>query len=119
MRIELHSIVLQFWKQWIFIALITATWLIITFVPTFGDCPRGYVGPGGNHEHGKYKNCTGGMAGYVDRLILGADHLYDGPTCKEVYDTKIPYDPEGKMLLFIVLFNNQTLVCPKKVSWVF
>jgi len=95
LRIELHSIVLQFWKQWICIALITATWLIITFVPTFGDCPRGYVGPGGYHEHGKYQNCTGGMAGYVDRLILGADHLYDGPTCKEVYNTKIPYDPEG------------------------
>ena len=36
-----------------------------------------------------------GMAGYVDRLIMGPSHLYDGPTCKEIYDTKIPYDPEG------------------------
>lgn len=36
-----------------------------------------------------------GMAGYVDRLILGSSHLYNGPTCKEIYETKIPYDPEG------------------------
>jgi hypothetical protein len=37
-----------------------------------------------------------GMAGYLDRKLLGSAHLYNEPTCKEVYNTKIPYDPEGK-----------------------
>ncbi len=36
-----------------------------------------------------------GAAGYIDRVILGPSHLYGEPTCKEIYDTKIPYDPEG------------------------
>jgi len=36
-----------------------------------------------------------GAAGYVDRVVLGPSHLYQSPTCKEIYDTKIPYDPEG------------------------
>jgi len=36
-----------------------------------------------------------GAAGYIDRTVLGPTHLYGSPTCKEIYDTKIPYDPEG------------------------
>lgn len=36
-----------------------------------------------------------GAAGYVDRVVLGSSHIYQSPTCKEIYDTKIPYDPEG------------------------
>lgn len=37
-----------------------------------------------------------GIAGYLDRTIMGPSHLYDYPTCKEVYKTQVPYDPEGK-----------------------
>jgi hypothetical protein len=37
-----------------------------------------------------------GAAGYVDKQVLGISHLYPEPTCKEIYHTKIPYDPEGK-----------------------
>ena len=37
-----------------------------------------------------------GAAGYIDRIILGNSHLYNEPTCKDIYHTKIPYDPEGK-----------------------
>jgi hypothetical protein len=42
------------------------------------------------------------MAGYIDRIILGPSHVYGGPTCKEVYKTQIPYDPEGKSKNYIV-----------------
>jgi heparan-alpha-glucosaminide N-acetyltransferase len=38
----------------------TVAWVLITFIPKFDNCPRGYLGPGGKHEHGKYQNCTGG-----------------------------------------------------------
>ena len=31
---------------------------------------------------GKYVNCTGGAAGYIDRLILTAGHMYRHGTCK-------------------------------------
>lgn len=47
------------------------------------------------HENGSYYNCTGGAAGYIDRLILGRYHLYQYPTCREIYQTTEPYDPEG------------------------
>ena len=39
-------------------------------------CFRGYLGPGGLHDGGKYFNCTGGATGYIDRLILGGNHMY-------------------------------------------
>ena len=48
-------------------------------------CCRGYLGPGGLAEHGKYFNCTGGAAGYIDRLVLGESHLYGGATFKVIY----------------------------------
>ena len=28
---------------------------------------------------------TGGSHRYIDRLLLGVDHLYDEPTCMEAY----------------------------------
>lgn len=43
---------------------------------------RGYLGPGGLAEQGKYQNCTGGAAGYIDRLVFGNNHMYGHPTCK-------------------------------------
>ena len=45
-----------------------------------------------------------GAAGYLDRVILGNDHLYDSPTCKDIYGTQVPYDPEGKQKI-IFLFR--------------
>ncbi len=89
------------------------TWILITFIPKFENCPNGYLGPGGKHDHGIYQNCTGGksrrkkrldrliesflgIAGYIDRKIFGNSHILNHPTCKDIYDTLIPYDPEGK-----------------------
>ncbi len=37
-----------------------------------------------------------GAAGYIDRIILSSSHMFNNPTCKAVYDTQVPYDPEGK-----------------------
>ena len=30
--------------------------------------------------------------------------MYGYPTCKEIYDTKMPYDPEGMRRLILRLF---------------
>lgn len=43
---------------------------------------RGYLGPGGLAEDGKYIDCTGGAAGYIDRVIFGSAHIYQNPTSK-------------------------------------
>lgn len=42
--------------------------------------PRGYLGPGGIGDLGKHPNCTGGAAGYIDRVLLGDSHLYQHPS---------------------------------------
>ncbi|CAF3886709.1 unnamed protein product [Rotaria sp. Silwood1] len=103
LRIELFKSVFQYWIQWLFVILIIIAWILITFLLPVPNCPTGYLGPGGKHDHGKYWNCTG-AAGYIDRVILGNSHLYDQPTCKEIYSTKIPYDPEGIMGILTGIF---------------
>lgn len=55
---------------------------------------RGYTGPGGYHDNGKYFNCTGGAAGYIDKIILGDRHIYQYPTIMNIYESQ-PFDPEG------------------------
>lgn len=55
---------------------------------------RGYLGPGGIHEDGKYENCTGGAAGYIDKQILGLNHMYKYPTSYTIYGG-VAFDPEG------------------------
>lgn len=45
---------------------------------------RGYTGPGGIGEgFPNAFNCSGGMAGYIDRIALG-EHLYRFPTIKVI-----------------------------------
>lgn len=44
---------------------------------------------GGLHENGKYENCTGGITGYIDRIIFTDKHLYQYPTCQAVYGRNI------------------------------
>src|SRR5258708_5334672 len=46
------------------------------------DNYRGYLGPGGLHESGKFWNCTGGAAGRLDQWIFGQNHIYQDPTCQ-------------------------------------
>ena len=53
------------------------------------------MGPGGLFDDNTVLgNCTGGAAGYIDKLILSENHIYSNPTPKEVYHTD-PFDPEG------------------------
>jgi heparan-alpha-glucosaminide N-acetyltransferase len=39
-------------------------------------------------------SCVGGAAGYIDRWILGINHIYSNPTPKAIYGSG-PFDPEG------------------------
>ncbi|XP_011410226.1 PREDICTED: heparan-alpha-glucosaminide N-acetyltransferase-like isoform X2 [Amphimedon queenslandica] len=82
------------WVQWLVIVFLESLWLIITFSLKAPGCPRGYLGPGGRADGGKYSNCTGGIAGYIDSWILTDNHIYGHPTCKAIYHTG-SYDPEG------------------------
>ncbi|NWX91701.1 HGNAT acetyltransferase, partial [Nothoprocta pentlandii] len=87
--------ILPYWPQWVFILTLEAIWLCLTFLLPVPGCPRGYLGPGGIGDFGKYPNCTGGAAGYIDRLLLGEKHIYQHPSSSVLYQTKMPYDPEG------------------------
>lgn len=55
---------------------------------------RGYLGPGGRHENGKYFNCAGGAAGYIDKILLTLSHIDQKPAIDPVYGSG-PFDPEG------------------------
>ncbi|KAM9809083.1 heparan-alpha-glucosaminide N-acetyltransferase isoform 1-T1 [Syngnathus typhle] len=86
--------VVAYWPQWLTIILLETLWLCITFLLPVPNCPTGYLGAGGIGDDGLYPNCTGGAAGYVDRWLFG-DNMYRYPTCKELYRTTQPFDPEG------------------------
>ncbi|CAG6017829.1 unnamed protein product [Menidia menidia] len=86
--------VILYWPQWLIIILLETLWLCITFLMPVPSCPTGYLGAGGIGDDGLYANCTGGAAGYIDRRIFG-DNMYRYPTCKELYQTVQPFDPEG------------------------
>ncbi|XP_068726421.1 heparan-alpha-glucosaminide N-acetyltransferase-like isoform X2 [Montipora capricornis] len=90
--------VVALWGQWLFMLSILAIYIIVTFALEAPGCPRGYIGPGGLADNESYINCTGGIAGYIDRhLVFGPKHIYQSPTCMKTYKTKVPYDPEGAL----------------------
>lgn len=55
---------------------------------------RGYLGPGGRHQMLSQQNCTGGATGYIDRLVLSNNHMYQWGKARKTYDSR-PFDPEG------------------------
>lgn len=81
--------------QWTIMFVIVAFHLLVIFFIPVPHCGNGYLGPGGVHEMGRYNNCIGGAAGYVDRLIIGTHHLYQRPRAAVVYNENMPFDPEG------------------------
>ncbi|XP_054001196.1 heparan-alpha-glucosaminide N-acetyltransferase-like isoform X1 [Hylaeus anthracinus] len=88
--------ILDSWPQWLIMTCIVTTHTLITFLLPVPDCPRGYLGPGGQYDHrGKYANCTAGAAGHIDRTIFGT-HIYS-KTNDSVYGPILPHDPEGLM----------------------
>lgn len=90
-----------YWPQWIFVLALEAVWTFITFMLRVPGCPTGYLGPGGLSEGGKYFNCTGGAAAYIDVKVFGEHHIYGHTTAKPIYfptysnEQKIAFDPEG------------------------
>lgn len=80
----------------------------ITFLVTVPGCGKGYLGPGGLDEGGKYFNCTGGVAGYIDRQIFG-EHMYKAPI--NLYETKQYYDPEGEIFNKYLISAVSNLEC--------
>ncbi|XP_063979969.1 heparan-alpha-glucosaminide N-acetyltransferase [Diachasmimorpha longicaudata] len=91
--------------QWVVISSIVAAHCIITFRMKVPGCPTGYLGPGGNHKYGEFFNCTGGAAGYIDKLILGTDHIYQNPTINSIYGSG-PFDPEGILGCLTTIFQT-------------
>ncbi|XP_048512390.1 heparan-alpha-glucosaminide N-acetyltransferase [Athalia rosae] len=88
------SDILALLPQWVWISGIVAAHFLITFHLPVPGCPTGYLGPGGRHEDGKYFECAGGAAGYVDRKLLGVEHIFQRPAVDSVYGSG-PFDPEG------------------------
>ncbi|EDV27066.1 uncharacterized protein TRIADDRAFT_54611 [Trichoplax adhaerens] len=82
-------------KMWPIMVLIVGLHTYVTLTAAVPDCPVGYSGPGGKSDDGKYYNCTGGIAGFIDRFVFGSNHLYSRPTCKLLYQSSQPFDPEG------------------------
>eukprot|EP01116_Phalansterium_solitarium_P010286 TRINITY_DN2490_c0_g1_i1.p1 TRINITY_DN2490_c0_g1~~TRINITY_DN2490_c0_g1_i1.p1 ORF type:complete len:629 (-),score=137.35 TRINITY_DN2490_c0_g1_i1:108-1994(-) len=80
--------------QWFIMLSLVFTWLMLTFLVDVPGCGRGYLGPGGIGDFGMYPDCTGGAAGYLDKLVFGTKFIYQSPTCQSVYLTGA-YDPEG------------------------
>ncbi|XP_057309228.1 heparan-alpha-glucosaminide N-acetyltransferase-like isoform X2 [Hydractinia symbiolongicarpus] len=83
-----------FRMQHIVMLLILLVYLLLTFLLPVPGCPKGYLGPGGIGDYGKYKNCTGGAAKYIDMKVFGLNHIYQGPTCQDYYKCHA-HDPEG------------------------
>ncbi|XP_012939441.1 heparan-alpha-glucosaminide N-acetyltransferase [Aplysia californica] len=84
-----------YWAEWLVNLAFVVLHLIITFVMPVPGCPSGYLGPGGLENGGRFFNCTGGAAGYLDRKIFGPAHIYRHPTSTEIYKQSVGYDPEG------------------------
>ena len=59
------------WLHMVVVGLVVFVWFMLTYFVQIEGCPKGYMGPGGLEHHGLYYNCTGGVAGYFDILILG------------------------------------------------
>ncbi|KAM9314998.1 heparan-alpha-glucosaminide N-acetyltransferase isoform 1-T1 [Pholidichthys leucotaenia] len=87
--------ILLYWPAWLCVILLEILWLVLTFILPVPNCPTGYLGPGGIGDMGLYSNCTGGAAGFIDRWLLGENHIYQNPSSRVIYATHIPYDPEG------------------------
>ena len=81
--------------QWVVMLGILLIHASLTFLLPVPGCPTGYLGPGGAQENYIYANCTGGSASYIDAQIFGLKHMYTHPSSMRIYDSKVPFDPEG------------------------
>ncbi|XP_050301066.1 heparan-alpha-glucosaminide N-acetyltransferase-like [Anthonomus grandis grandis] len=82
------------WAQWLFVLTLISIHTCVTFLANVPNCGKGYLGPGGLDEMGMHINCTGGVAGYIDRQVFGK-HLLRSSQFQKVYESKVLFDPEG------------------------
>ncbi|EEB11606.1 conserved hypothetical protein [Pediculus humanus corporis] len=87
--------IIKIWIQWLVPILLVAIHVIITFTLHVPGCPLGYTGPGGLSNHSAFRNCTGGAAGYIDRLIITDNHMYHRGSFLKIFKPSVPFDPEG------------------------
>ncbi|GFT58619.1 heparan-alpha-glucosaminide N-acetyltransferase [Nephila pilipes] len=96
--------IISYGGEWLVMLSFLITHILLMYLVHPPNCPLGYFGPGGLHDQGAYFNCTGGAAGYIDRVILGPSHLYQHPGSKAIYHSTIPFDPEGILGYFTSIF---------------
>eukprot|EP01124_Arcella_intermedia_P024469 TRINITY_DN4133_c0_g1_i2.p1 TRINITY_DN4133_c0_g1~~TRINITY_DN4133_c0_g1_i2.p1 ORF type:complete len:669 (-),score=69.59 TRINITY_DN4133_c0_g1_i2:44-1879(-) len=85
--------------HWLIISVFLTIYLLVQYLVDVPGCGKGYLGPGGIGDDGKYENCTGGAHFYIDKLIFGINHIYQHPTCEKLYKTGA-FDPEGFLGFF-------------------
>lgn len=90
--------------QWVLMAVIVVAHCVLIFSYDVPGCPRGYLGPGGIQDDGKFRDCIGGATGYLDRLMLGEEHIYRYPTATAIYRSG-PFDPEGIVGCLLSIFQ--------------
>jgi len=98
-----------FLLQWGIILCFPTVWLAVTFGLDVPGCGRGYIGPGGVSDQGRYYSCTGAASTYVDRWMFGDAHFYSDPTCGGKFVGSyecVAHDPEGLLGSF-----NAVLMC--------
>lgn len=103
-RLYLYDVIVLI-PQWLIMFVIIAAYLLVTFCLPVPGCPAGYLGPGGIQEGGRFNNCIGGAAGYIDRAILGQSHMYQRGRALALYDEKTPFDPEGPFGSLMTIFQ--------------
>lgn len=83
------------WPRWIVAFAIIIIHTCIIFLLPVPNCETGYLGPGGLHDDEQHlPECIGGATGYIDKLILTNNHIYQWPTTIGVYRSSA-FDPEG------------------------
>lgn len=89
--------------QWIIVLVMVFVHTAITFLLKVPGCGRGYLGPGGDHNLGQYWNCTGGAAGYIDRIVF-RDHMFSQPFMAiQVYGKNCAsFDHDGSYTLYLL-----------------
>ncbi|XP_054166903.1 heparan-alpha-glucosaminide N-acetyltransferase-like [Oppia nitens] len=100
--LRIHQLVdiIPFWPEWIVMSLMAVLHFALTFGWQFSPiCPQGYIGPGGLYDNMTHVHCTGGVAAYIDKWVLGDKHIYGHFTGDRLYDPNhefsLRHDPEG------------------------
>ncbi|GJQ67697.1 hypothetical protein Trydic_g16521 [Trypoxylus dichotomus] len=88
---------------WLIMVVLMTLHTLITFLVPFENCPRGYFGPGGFHDNLKYDKCTAGIAGYIDRMILG-HHILQSARAYDIYRANL-FEAEGILGTFPALLH--------------